>query len=83
MTPVKAIRLGERGFIKNKTNKHSIYLDVYGIDRRHNARLGYSLVFSVFSNKQEFFTTNQCEKCPSSIQRQNWNPRPFDMSCQP
>ena len=34
-------------------------------------------LFSVFSNKHYIFTTNICEKCPSSIWCRDSNPRPF------
>ena len=35
-------------------------------------------LFSVFSNKQYNFTTNICEKCPSSIRCRDSNPRPSE-----
>ena len=35
-------------------------------------------LFSVFSNKQYNFTTNICEKCPSSIRCRDSNPRPLE-----
>ena len=35
-------------------------------------------LFSVFSNKQYNFTTNQCEKCPTSIRCRDLNPQPFE-----
>ena len=40
-------------------------------------------LFLVFSNKQYNFSTNQCEKCPSSIWRWDLNPQPFEHESSP
>ena len=40
-------------------------------------------LFSVFSNKQYNFTTNICEKCPSSIRCRDSNPRPLERESLP
>ena len=41
-------------------------------------------LFSVFSNKHyKFFTTNICEKCPSSIWCRDSNPRPLESESPP
>ena len=42
------------------------------------------LLFSVFSNKHHYnFTTNICEKCPSSIRCRDSNPRPSERESLP
>ena len=35
-------------------------------------------IFSLFKQAKQFFTTIQCEKCPSSIRSWDFNPRPLD-----
>ena len=40
-------------------------------------------LFSVFSNKQHNFSTNQCETCPSIIKCQDSNPQPLEHESSP
>ena len=40
-------------------------------------------LFLIFSNKQYFFTKYQCEKFPSTIQRQDSNPQPLEHESSP
>ena len=40
----------------------------------------FFIYFRSFQTNNTIFTTNQCEKCPSSTWHWDSNPRPFDMS---
>ena len=39
--------------------------------------------FLSFQTNNTIFTANQCEKCPSSIQRRDSNPQPFEHETSP
>ena len=43
----------------------------------------FLFIFGLLKRTIQFFTTNQCEKCPSSIRRRNSNPRPFEHESSP
>ena len=43
----------------------------------------FSFIFGLFQSNNTFFTTNKCEKCPSSIRRQDTNPRPLEHAWSP
>ena len=43
----------------------------------------FSFIFGLFKQTIQLFTTNQCEKCPTSIWRQDSNPRPLEHESSP
>ena len=69
----------------------SVFIDGYplfalfAIFLKKWANPGLFLVYfpSFQTNIDTIFTTNQCEKCPSSIWHRDSNPQPFDMSRHP
>ena len=43
----------------------------------------FLFIFGLLKRTIQFFTTNQCEKCPSSIRRRNSNRQPFEYESSP
>ena len=43
----------------------------------------FSFIFSLFQTNNTILTTNQCEKCPSSIQCKDSNPQPLKHELSP
>ena len=43
----------------------------------------FLFIFGLFQTNNTIFTTNQCEKCPSSIRRWDSNPRPLERESPP
>ena len=60
------------------TFKSSVSFNVYIVFLDGPTPASFSFIFGPFQTNNTIFTTNICEKCPSSIQCRDLNPQPSE-----